>query len=194
MRPMNRSLIAAAFIGLVATPAVSQEFPPSCTMCSATYIPAAEIQQFLAIPQLDQQVRSLDVGKVNVQVAVVHRGRQEEPGAVAEHSLVSEIYYVLSGGGTNVLGPELVDAVPRPPTNDAVMRLNGPGHNAAAIRNGETVELGPGDVLVIPAGTGHQFTRIDDHITYLMIRMDPDKVTPLKDEPASKAYLAKPAR
>jgi hypothetical protein len=46
---------------------------------------------------------------------------------------------------------------------------------------------------VIPAGTGHWFTKIDDHIDYLMVRIDPDKVTPLKDEAASKAYLAKPA-
>ena len=49
-------------------------------------------------------------------------------------------------------------------------------------------------MVVIPAGTGHYFTKIDDHITYLMIRMDPDKVTPLKDVAASRAYLAKPAR
>jgi len=48
--------------------------------------------------------------------------------------------------------------------------------------------------VVIPAGTGHHFVRIDDHITYLMIRMDPDKVTPLKDEAASREYLSKPAQ
>lgn len=189
MRPMKKVLPVAALCAFVAAPATAQEFPPSCSMCSATYVPAEELQRFLTIPQVDQQVRSLDIGKVNVQVAIVHRGRQEEPGAVAEHSLVSEIYYILSGGGTNVLGPELVDAVPRPPTNNAVQRLNGPGHNAAAIRNGETVELRPGDVLVIPGGTGHQFTRIDDHITYLMIRVDPDKVVPLMDEEDARRYL-----
>jgi hypothetical protein len=44
-------------------------------------------------------------------------------------------------------------------------------------------------VLVIPAGTGHQFTKIDDHITYLMIRIDPDKVVPLMDATPSRAYL-----
>jgi len=46
---------------------------------------------------------------------------------------------------------------------------------------------------VIPAGTGHWFQKIDDHIDYLMVRIDPDKVTPIKDEAASKAYLSKPA-
>jgi quercetin dioxygenase-like cupin family protein len=53
--------------------------------------------------------------------------------------------------------------------------------------------LKPGDVVVIPAGTGHLFTRIDDHITYLMVRIDPDKVTPLRSEAQSKEYLSKPA-
>jgi AraC-like ligand binding domain len=192
---MKLSLSAYALTACALLPrlAAAQEFPPSCNMCSTTHIAAAEIQQFLGIPQVDQQVRSLDIGKANVQVAIAHRGRLEQPGAVAEHSLVTEIYYVLSGGGTNVTGPELVDAVPRPPTNNAVQRLNGPGHNAGAIRNGETVELRPGDVLVIPAGTGHQFTRIDDHITYLMIRVDPDKVVPLMNEADARRYLAEQA-
>jgi quercetin dioxygenase-like cupin family protein len=44
-----------------------------------------------------------------------------------------------------------------------------------------THQLKPGDVIVIPAGVGHWFTRIDDHIEYLMVRIDPDKVAPLKD-------------
>ena len=43
--------------------------------------------------------------------------------------------------------------------------------------------------MIIPAGVGHWFTKIDDHISYLMVRIDPDKVTPLKDEAASKADL-----
>ena len=53
-------------------------------------------------------------------------------------------------------------------------------------------QLKAGDVVVIPAGTGHWFTKIDDHINYLMVRIDPDKVTPLRDEDKSKDYLSKP--
>ena len=187
-------ILAALLLPAAPSAALAQiqeapEFPPSCNMCSATHIAAEEIQEFLEIPQVDQQVRSVDVGKSNVQVAIAHRGRLEEPGGVAEHSLVTEVYYVISGSGTNVTGPELVGSVPRAATNRAVQYLNGPGHNAQEIRDGQTVELKAGDVLIIPAGTGHQFTRIDDHITYLMIRIDPDKVVPLLDEMLAREYL-----
>jgi cupin superfamily acireductone dioxygenase involved in methionine salvage len=77
----------------------------------------------------------------------------------------------------------------RPATLETVRLFNGPGNNGSEIRNGMTYQLKVGDVVVIPAGTGHQFTKIDDHITYLMVRIDPDKATPLRDEAASKAYL-----
>jgi cupin superfamily acireductone dioxygenase involved in methionine salvage len=83
-----------------------------------------------------------------------------------------------------------VDAQRRPATNENVRLLNGPGSNAASIRSGVTHQLKAGDAIIIPAGTGHWFTKIDDHITYLMIRIDPDKVVPFKDEAASKAYLS----
>ena len=73
------------------------------------------------------------------------------------------------------------------------VEFNGPGNNGSDIRNGVTYQLKAGDVVVIPAGTGHWFTKIDDHIDYLMVRIDPDKVTPLKSEAASKEYLSKPA-
>jgi mannose-6-phosphate isomerase-like protein (cupin superfamily) len=96
----------------------------------------------------------------------VHRGRINNANAnVAEHDLVSEVYHVISGSATLVLGPDLVDKQRRPSTETTVRLLNGPGNNARAIRNGVAHEIKAGDVVVIPAGTGHQFTRIDDHVT-----------------------------
>ena len=121
---------------------------------------------------------------------MVYRGRIDNPQAtVAEHDLVSEVYHIIDGSATLVLGPDLVGKVRRPATETTVRLFNGPGNNAKAIRNGVAHELKAGDVVVIPAGTGHQFTKIDDHITYLMVRIDPDKVTPHKTEADSKADL-----
>ena len=173
----------------------AQDVEPSCSMCPADYVGVEEIDSYVAVGRAegvtDQQVRSIDIGHAQVQIAVAHRGALEEPrpNSVAVHDLVTEVYYVLSGAGTNRTGPDLVDARRRPPDNRAVQFLNGPGRNAAEIRDSEVRELKAGDVLVIPAGTGHQFTKIDDHITYLMVRVDPDKVVPLMGATASRSYL-----
>lgn len=179
--------------------AQEREYSPTCDMCPGVHIPNTEIQAYvqraIANQLTDQQIRQVDVGKTNIAVAVVHRGPLDDPQArVAEHDLVSEVYHVIDGSATLVLGPDLVGKVRRPSTQTTVRLLNGPGNNATAIRNGVTYEIGPGDVVVIPAGTGHQFTRIDDHITYLMVRADPDKVTPQKTEADSRADLLSDGR
>jgi mannose-6-phosphate isomerase-like protein (cupin superfamily) len=173
----------------------AQEGVASCRLCPSTYIPRSEIAEYEAIGRAtnvtDQQMRSLDVGKAQVEIALVHRGKLDAPAprSVASHDLVSEVYYIISGSGTNRTGPDIVDPQRRPPDDRAVRLLNGPGANGTDMRNPAEHELEAGDVLVIPAGTGHQFTKIDDHITYLMIRVDPDKVVPLMNEADSRAYL-----
>jgi len=168
---------------------------PTCKGCPGTYIPNAEIQAYvqkaIAEKRTDQQVRDVNIGKSHVGIGVVHRGKLTAPApeSVAEHDLVSEVYHIIDGSATLVTGPDLVGMKRRPADLETVRLFNGPGNNSASIRNGVTHELKAGDVIVIPAGTGHWFTKIDDHITYLMVRIDPDKVTPLRDEAASKAYL-----
>jgi uncharacterized cupin superfamily protein len=127
-----------------------------------------------------------------VDVGVVYRGKLA-PGATnspaAEHDLVSEVYHIIDGTATLVTGWDVVDMKRRPADDTAVKMLNGPGNNGPSIRNGVTYQLKPGDVVMIPAGVGHWFTRIDDHISYLMVRIDPDSVTPLKDDAASRKDL-----
>ena len=172
---------------------------PTCAMCPGTYIPAAELESYtnkaIAEKLIDQQVRDVDIGKLRVGIGMVHRGRLEKPApnSVAEHDQISEIYHVVSGAATLVLGPDIVNRQRRPSTMRTVREFNGPGNNGSEVRDGVAYEIKAGDVVVIPAGTGHWFTKIDDHIDYLMVRIDPDKVTPLKSEAQSKDYLSKPA-
>jgi mannose-6-phosphate isomerase-like protein (cupin superfamily) len=194
---MVKSMIVAGAVVVTVAAMYAQHVPTAtCKGCPASYISNEELQAYLqravARNQIDQQVRAVDIGKSGVAVGMVHRTKLDKPAAasVAEHDHVSEVYHVISGSATLVTGPDLVDAQRRPATNENVRLLNGPGSNAASIRNGVTHQLKTGDAIIIPAGTGHWFTKIDDHITYLMIRIDPDKVVPLKDEAASKAYLS----
>jgi len=171
---------------------------PSCRMCEGAYLPAAEIQDYtkkaIAEGRTDQQARDVDIGKAHVGLGVVYRGKLDAPGpnAVAEHDLVSEVYYIMSGSGTLVLGPDITNLKRRSADAETVLLFNGPGNNGSAIRNGKTYNLKAGDMVVIPAGTGHQFTKIEDHLNYVMVRIDPDKVTPLMDEAKSKVWLATP--
>ena len=194
---LKTTLVACAIVMTMAAVYAQNVPTATCKGCPATYISNDELQAYLkraiARNQIDQQVRSVDIGRSGVAIGMVHRTKLDAPAnnSVAEHDHVSEVYHVISGSATLVTGPDLVNAERRPATNENVRLLNGPGSNAASIRSGVTHQLKAGDAIIIPAGTGHWFTKIDDHISYIMIRIDPEKVVPLKDEAASKAYLSK---
>jgi mannose-6-phosphate isomerase-like protein (cupin superfamily) len=196
---MRNIVLACVAAACAATAGIAQGDPqPTCRMCPGYYIPKSEIQAYtakaVAERLTDQQARDVEIGKAHIGIGVVHRGKLAAPApeSVAEHDQVSEVYHIIDGAATLMLGPDIIGAKRRPATLETVRLFNGPGSNGSSIRNGVSYDLKPGDVVVIPAGTGHWFTKIDDHIDYLMVRIDPDKVTPLKDEAASKAYLSKP--
>ena len=142
-------VVGAFLLGRVS----AQDVEPSCEMCPATHVSAAELERYVAVGRddrlTDQQVRSVDIGNSNVQIAVAHRGALDEPrpNSVASHDLVTEVYVVLSGSGTNRTSPDLVGRRRRPADNRAVQFLNGPGNNSADMRNPQTYELEAGDVF-----------------------------------------------
>ena len=192
-------LCVAAVLAAAQTKINPTDPQPTCNMCPGTYIPLSELlaytEKALDEGLLDQQVRDIDIGKAHIGIGMVHRGKLDKPGAdsVAEHDQVSEVYHIIEGTATLVLGPDITNRQRRPATQRTVVEFNGPGNNGSDIRDGVAHHLKPGDVVVIPAGTGHWFTKIDDHIDYLMVRIDPDKVTPLKSGAQSREYLSKPA-
>jgi len=190
-------IIIGASVAVLTIMAQSGGPNPTCRQCPATYIPVSELDAYTAkalkYQLIDQQVRSVDIGKVQVGIGMVTRGKlapdPNRKGAVAEHEQISEVYHVISGEATLLTGPDLVNPVKRPDDERTVRLQNGPGYNSDAIRQPQVHHLKPGDMIVIPAGTGHWFTEIPDHITYMMVRIDPDKVVPTKSEAESQADL-----
>src|SRR5258706_12524382 len=100
-------------------------------------------------------MRSVDVGKSQVGVGVVHRGKLEQPAnaSVAEHDLISEVYHVIDGSATLVTGPDIADMKRRPADLQTVREFNGPGNGGANPRHGGSHPIKAVDGNVIFAGT-----------------------------------------
>lgn len=179
------------------TALLAQSPQPTCHHCEATYIPVNELDAYTAkaikYNIVDQQVRSVDIGKAQIGIGMVTRGKlapnPDRRSAVAEHEQISEVYHVIDGSATLLTGPDLAHPTKRPDDEKTVRLQNGPGWNADSIVNPQVHHLKAGDVIIIPAGTGHLFTEIPDHITYMMVRIDPDKVVPTKNQAESEADL-----
>jgi len=140
---------------------------PTCPMCPGSYIPVSELQAYtkkaIAERLTDQQVRDVEIGKAHIGIGMVHRGKLDAPAAnsVAEHDQVSEVYHVIDGTATLVLGPDIANRQRRPATQRTVREFNGPGHNGSEIRNGVTYQLKAGDV-VVQRGTNHAWVNRGD--------------------------------
>ena len=95
------------------------------------------------------------------------------------HFKVSEIYHVIDGGATLVTGGTLVNAKPRPADSESVKFEDGPGESGSGIQGGTSQQIKAGDVVVIPAGVPHWFSAIEGSITYVVVRVDPERVRPV---------------
>lgn len=85
----------------------------------------------------------------------------KKPGRPAVHPSEAEYAIVLEGKGTLVWGGTLVDPVTKNPNLIDGTRIEG----------GETRVLGPGDVILIPAGVPHWFGIDGERLVLLGIKL-----------------------
>jgi uncharacterized protein GlcG (DUF336 family) len=92
----------------------------------------------------------------------IHASRREGVAGQAEvHERDTDIIHVLEGTATFVTGGAAVDL-----RSTAIEELRGSG-----IHGGTTHELKPNDVIVVPAGTPHQFTRTTKPFLYYVVKV-----------------------
>ena len=176
---MTRIGVVAVILALGATPAPAQESTPVGTVITAAEV-AATIEAAPSGRVSDQQIRMVDAGGHNVGVGVVQRPPTTTMSAI-EHHNQTEVYRVVSGRGTLVTGGTLIGARALDPQGAVVRQLTGPSA-VGTIEGGNRQPVGPGDVVIIPAGAPHGFSEISETITYLVVRVDPDQLVELKPE------------
>lgn len=137
----------------------------------ATFITAAEAEAILkeqvAKGVVDQPIKASDVPGGKASVATLHRSKAEAGALI--HNEVTETYYILKGSGTLVTGGTLGN--PKPTD---LSRVNAGMSQQGTRQGGEPRRVGPGDIIIIPAGTVHSFSQLDGPISYLVFRFHPD--------------------
>ena len=130
-----------------------------------TFIPSAQWKKTL---DDDKPALGIVAGQaVRIVDPFVIRRRLDGPNNASVHTKdgdgqdVTEVYYILEGTGSYTTGGSVPD----------------PKNRTAGITGGVTNDIKPGDVIVIPPGTAHWFSRINGHVTYLEARF-PGKVLP----------------
>jgi mannose-6-phosphate isomerase-like protein (cupin superfamily) len=143
---------------------------PASAPVPATFITAAEAEAVLKeqIPKnvVDQPIKLSEVRGGKASVASLHRAKPETSALI--HNDVTETYYIVKGSGTIVTGGTLGDAKPTDLT-----RVNAGMSQTGTRQGGTPRRVGPGDIIIIPAGTPHSFSELDGPISYLVFRFEP---------------------
>ncbi len=230
---MQRTVLRMLAVACVLAPAAIGAQVVNNGPKAATYITDEDVKAVNALPGVDRQIVSVDVGKTNVQVGIIHRAAAAPRGAGAGaagagagagraagagggagaaagggraggaagaaaaqpcgeqvttvpadaagggifHEGQTETYIIVSGTGTLVTGGKIVNGRKSPPESEVTKVLNGPSCSGA-IAGADVVrrKVKTGDIIVIPAGVPHGWIDIIDHVDYLSVRPDPERV------------------
>ena len=152
-------------------PAVNYKLP---SFVVTTNEIAATKKEMLATKSIDVAIRMAESGGPRVGVSLVYRDKGPGNPPVA-HDYVSEVYQIIEGSGTLVTGGTITEATRRPESG-----VNGPGISGKDIQGGVSAKIKKGDLVMIPAGTPHRWSDVQEFMSYTVIRVDPKRIVPLK--------------
>ena len=201
---MKKQLLSTLFVLSVALPS---EMTAQVDLSRATYIGVEQWRDTVnALPGVDRQLVSQDIGKLNLSVGIIHRnatapagggGRGGRGGGGAptpsdcgvssgeasgargiQHLHQTETYIIVSGAGTLITGGSILNGRRSGPESSVTTTLNGPSCSGTIVGDVQRRDVVVGDIVIIPAGVPHGWANIPRHVDYLSVRPDPDRVLP----------------
>lgn len=130
----------------------------------------------------DEAIRHVESAEGRLGIGIVHRPVIEAGGPIAaiQHHRQSEVYRVMAGSGTLVTSSSMSSAEPLDPDGHVVTNLTGPSDMGRIDVVEGSQRIGEGDIVIIPAGVAHGFSEITEPITYMVVRIDPERLVTLK--------------
>lgn len=182
-------LVPPTTTGLKATPAPAAAKPAPKLAGTFTYIPKSDIDKALAETEApgtygDRAVRTVDLPALNFRlgVYVIHRAKlsDQAPATGWYHTRIAEIYYVMRGAGTFLVGGSLENPSEDSPDSYSTKVVRGP--SVSGTFHGVTEQkIEAGDLVIAPIGVPHVTGRTTSAPRdILRVALDPDKVLPLK--------------
>ena len=162
---------------LIALPAADA---PANLPGTYTFIPKADLEALMAGDRVsDTPVRVVAAGNDSqLGVYVLHMAPRPAPeGNISSfyHAEISELYYVIRGSGTVLLGGELENATWDDSDSRSIRTVRGPSVNGI-LRNAERQPISAGDIVMVAAGVPHAFTYdVAESTDIVRVVIDPGK-------------------
>jgi mannose-6-phosphate isomerase-like protein (cupin superfamily) len=174
-RSQSIKLIATASLIIVSAFTVSAQRKPSEATRPVVVMPAQSLDDLKQKLKPGNKTEELiDSAGMELRVAVQHENNRT--GAAAElHDASDDVYYVLEGGATLVLGGKL----------DAPKEVEPGEWRSPRIIDGKTFEITKGDLVVVPRGTPHQRSTANKDFTMILIKIYEDPLKPGAPKPSS---------
>src|SRR5437763_9867983 len=156
--------------------------PASSKSGTLTFIPHADLEALMKT-NADHPARVVDIAKsYNLGAYLLHfdpRPPNTNLGGWA-HNDISELYYVIRGAGTFLIGGELENPTKDDPNTDSVKTVRGPSVSGK-IKGYTAQKYVAGDIMIIPVGVPHlPGYEVTEKTDIVRVVIDPDKALNLK--------------
>jgi len=157
---MRITILALALIVLLSLAIIAQQ--PAAQQTAAPLqggqVTAAELAAIVAKQPKDRNGNQTFLQLAPYNVSMEHRVNVPQNAAV--HDKEAELFYVIDGSGTIVTGGKLTN-----PTK------NGDNSTGPGIDGGTSKRLAKGDFVLVPEGTPHWFSKIDNELTLMSLHL-----------------------
>ena len=157
-----RLLIAASLVALIPVVALGQQPPAAAATALKSFQTSADVAAIVArlkAAQPAQPLRSAPLFPSPPYTVNIEYRTAVATSAI--HETEAELFYVIDGGGTFVIGGALTEP----------QRTNAQNLSGKAITGGTSQKVTKGDFMWVPAGAAHWFSAIDGTVTLMSLHL-----------------------